>query len=253
MIYFLHGPDTLNSRAKLNEIIEEYRRRSGGDLNFHKIDAEDSPAGFSLIREIVDTESLFNPKKLVVVQNGFSYSEYFSEIKAIAERFQNSKDTTLIFWERKLDEKAEANFSEIKRFFKKIQEFKTKEVEIPKRSASAKTSIFELGDVFFTSKQIALKKLLFLLSQGFDEFNIFSYLANHARNLLIVKSYLDARQPVSPHHQIHPFVIKKVAVLAREISQERLKLYLRRFFEADVMIKTGVLKPGEAIINILTD
>lgn len=249
MLYFLHGPDTQRSLAKLNEIIEEYRKKAGSNLNFHKIDAEENLMKPGFIRGIVDTESLFHPKKLIVVQHAFSSPDYFQEIKTVSERIQDSKDTTLIFWERELDKIASKNFSELKPFIKKIQEFKNKH---PVRSPTSNISVFEIGDVFFTSKQIALKKLLFLLSQGFDEFNIFSYLANHARNLLIVKSYLDARRPVSPDHKIHPFVIKKATALARGISQERLKLYMRRFFEADIMIKTGIMKPGDAIINILT-
>lgn len=112
-------------------------------------------------------------------------------------------------------------------------------------------TIFDLGDTFFTSRREALRLLLTLLNQGQDDFNIFSYLANHCRTLLIVKVYTKLQQSVPAHHGLHPFVIKKAAQTVRGLSLENLQRVLKYFFEEDLKIKIGLSKPKEALLRIL--
>jgi len=69
MIIFLYGSDTYRSRQKLKEIIEEYKRRHQSGLNFIRInfDEKDLPAdkaGFSDLKQAVETVSMFDEKKL---------------------------------------------------------------------------------------------------------------------------------------------------------------------------------------------
>ncbi len=116
---------------------------------------------------------------------------------------------------------------------------------------TSRPSVFDLGDSFFSSKIRALHHLLELLQNGHDEFNLFAYLSGHARTLLTLKFFHEERQPVPANVGIHPFVIKKTSPIIRELSLGSLRNLHHRFFEEDVKIKTGMTKPGEALISFL--
>lgn len=111
--------------------------------------------------------------------------------------------------------------------------------------------IFQLGDVFFTAKRDAARIFHNLVARGNDDFGIFSYLANYARTLLLIKTCAEMRIPIPPHFGIHPYVIKKSSALARGLSRERISESLKKFYEADVCIKKGVTTPKEAILSML--
>lgn len=115
----------------------------------------------------------------------------------------------------------------------------------------ATSSVFHLGDTFFLSTRDALRHLFSLFSQGEDEFGIFSYLANHARTLLAVRSYADEGKPVAALHRIHPFVIKKASAMVRMLPVSHFHLSLRNFFEEDWKIKTGVSGLKESLLRLL--
>ena len=112
-------------------------------------------------------------------------------------------------------------------------------------------TIFTLGDSFFTARTRALHALLGLLGQGHEDFTLFSYLANHARTLLTVKTYAESDRPVPASHGIHPYVAKKAAMLARGLTRSGLASTLQRFFEEDWKIKTGLARPYEALVRML--
>lgn len=112
-------------------------------------------------------------------------------------------------------------------------------------------NIFHLGDTFFVSPKTALGALLSLLYQGHDDFNLFSYLGNHGRTLLTVKTYLDKKMSVPAHHRLHPYVIKKASALARGLSQEKLRALPGKFFEEDFKVKVGLSQPKESLLRIL--
>lgn len=113
------------------------------------------------------------------------------------------------------------------------------------------STIFDLGDSFFSYPSLAIGRLLELLSSGQDEFRIFSYLASQCRTLLTVKCDLEKNGAVSPKHGIHPFVIKKATAIARFLSSAVLQETLFRFHEEDWKIKTGVSTPRESLISML--
>lgn len=119
------------------------------------------------------------------------------------------------------------------------------------QAGSRSVNIFTLGDTFFTSKKEALRILLGLMHDGHDEFNIFSYLANHARTLLTVKAYSEMREPVLVSHGIHPFVIKKAAAVVRGLSMMELRRVFQRFFEEDLKIKIGLSTPRDSLFGML--
>lgn len=112
-------------------------------------------------------------------------------------------------------------------------------------------NVFALGDTFFTSKKDALRILFGLMREGHDEFNIFSYLASHARTLLTVKAYSEMREPVLASHGIHPFVIKKAAAVVRGLSMMELHQVFQRFFEEDLKIKSGLSIPRDSLFLML--
>ena len=113
------------------------------------------------------------------------------------------------------------------------------------------STIFALGDAFFSDRRAALGHLFSLLENGADDRELFSYLVNHLRTLLIVQAYALRGEPVPQSLGIHPYVVKKTLTLAREIGQERLEKMFSAFFEEDVRVKTGGDRPQESLIRIL--
>lgn len=121
-----------------------------------------------------------------------------------------------------------------------------------KQGSSIPLSIYALGDTFFSYRdKDALSTLLHLFYQGEEEFSMFSYLASHMRTLITVKSYVDSRVPVPSSLGIHPYVIKKASVIARNISMDTLLESHTKFFEEDVGIKTGLSRPKDSLLLIL--
>lgn len=252
MIYLLYGSDFQASLKKLNEIIEEYRKKNG-DLNIHKFDAEED--GFAKIKTVLQTNSLFSEKKLAVIRHvsGSEHKEALLEMFSArggsalgGKDLRSLKDIVVILWERELGAK---ELAELKEHCDKVQEFSARGGPA---SGGKEATVFHLGDSFFSSPRAGIKTLLELLHQGHDDFSLFAYLSNHARTLLTVKSYAEKNLPVPSSHGIHPFVVKKTSALVRPMAQEYLRKHVRRFFEEDIKIKTGLSKPKESLLNILT-
>jgi len=262
MIYLLYGPDTQRSRQKLNEIMEEYRRKSGSDLNLYQIDAEEESE--DRLREILKTGSLFSSyflsangsgegvqptknaglslKKLVVIKY-FSQSPWDRrKFYKLLEGARDDNSVIVLLWDRELPEK---EVKELASYCKKVQEFKSITRQNPE------SSIFRLGDVFFTSTREGLRSLLDLLYRGHDDFNLFAYLANHARTLLIVKHYLNSGKPLSSKHGIHPFVARKTSAVVRTVPLKNLTGFMKKFFEEDRKIKTGLTRPKDSLLSLL--
>lgn len=295
MMYLLYGEDTFRSRRKLKEIEEEYRRKHGVNSNLHWCDAERHTV--HECANIIDTNSLFSGKKLVVVEGACAYWDE-KEVRRIAERSSVSLDTVAVFWEREGIKNAKKSLQSIQTCAQKSHEFtllsgeglrkwireeavtrgvalEAHEIarleffgggnlwgilqEIEKKAVGyagaaameQEHKIFELGDLFFTHPRHALEKLLELQRDGMSEFDMFSYLANHCRTLLLVKEYAEKRQPVPLEFGVHPFVLKKASVLARQLSLQDLRRRLYTFFEEDWKIKTGLKKPAESLVSIL--
>lgn len=241
MIYLLYGPDTVRSLKKLNEIIDEFRDQYG-DLSLHKFDAEETE--LAAVKTILETGSLFAAKKLVIIKYFFASSWYRPHFYELLAKIKNNPDTTIVMWDREL---AEKGVSEVRLHCGKIQEFGLSRAD----SQIPDVNIFRLGDTFFSSQREALRDLLHLLHRGHDDFNLFSYLANHARTLLIVKDYTDKGKPVLSSLGLHPYVIKKAAMLVRLLPIHHLHNALVRFFEEDYRIKTGALKPKDSLLRSL--
>lgn len=297
MLLILYGSDTYRSRQKLREIIGEYRQKAGENFNLEKLDAEEN--NLAGLKNIVQGGSLFSSKKLVIVEEAFSFEKSFSYLLEAVRGLGVIKDVFLILWDRNLSAESLGRLEQIRPLADRIQEFKSLTgrnlqnwlgEEAKKRGLklypaqftqlaylgsdlwglinefdkmaltgatdfkkqdSQQYSIFQLGDTFFVSSKTALGVLLDLLHRGYDDFGLFSYLANHGRTLLTVKTYLEKRMSVPADDHLHPYVIKKASALARGIAQGKLRILPQKFFEEDFKIKIGLSNPKESLIRIL--
>ena len=240
MLYVLYGSDTVRSQQKLSQIITEFRRKSGSGLTVYRFDAEeDDPYS---IQAVLEAAPLFQEKKLVVVQHALRADKYKSlEI----ERFKDSKEVIIVLREWELTGVALKRLAEIKTLCSKIQELRLPE------PAEKDNLIFELGDAFFASPIAARRKLYELLAVGQAEHQLFSYLANHCRKLLIIKAFRERREPIPAAFGIHPFIVKKSSTALRGISAAELQELLGRFFEEDLRIKTGLAASKDLLLRLI--
>lgn len=106
MIYFLYGQDTYRSREEMRKIIEENKKTSSDWFDFTRIDAEENEAEImEKIHQSVNTISMFNNKKLIIVENVFSLDEEIQEeIQKLLENknIEKDQDTTIIFWSEEI-------------------------------------------------------------------------------------------------------------------------------------------------------
>lgn len=244
MVYLLYGSDTQKSRQKLNEIIEEYRKKSGSGLGLYHFDAEETEP--ERVKETLEAGSLFSSKKLIVIKYFFESKWDRSKFYKVLDGVKDNPDNIVILWDREVPEK---EIKAIAPYCKKIQEFNLSGVS--GRLLDSSPNVFRLGDTFFTSPREGLRSFLELIRRGHDEFNLFSYLINQARTLLIVKHYQENKKSVPAKHGLHPYAVKRALAFMRAVSSARLYLIFRKFFEEDQKIKTGVTKPKDSLISLL--
>jgi len=120
MIIFLYGQDTYRSRQKLKEIIERFKKdhKSGSVLKYFDCKKTD----LQELRDEIQTASIFKEKKLIILTNTFSDSNFESEILDFLKRKKNIEDT-ILFYEEKVDGK-----KALLKFLKKYGKFQEFEV-----------------------------------------------------------------------------------------------------------------------------
>ncbi|KKU51900.1 MAG: polymerase III, delta subunit protein [Parcubacteria group bacterium GW2011_GWA2_47_10] len=121
MIYMLYGPDTYRSRKKMRQIIDELQKKHGGNLALEKFDADED--GASRVMSATDTASLFQEKKLVVIERLLS-SKKSGLIALLLPKFEEwgkSKTDFFILWDEDIAEKK--GTSELLKHALKSQEF----------------------------------------------------------------------------------------------------------------------------------
>lgn len=247
MLFLLHGSDVKRSRGKLDEIVKNSREKAGPNLGFHQFDGEEGD--IAAIKNAIEWHSLFSPKKLVIIKYLSLRASDREKLYPVFEAVKNDSNTVVVLWERELDAK---KLKELGAIASKVQEFRTNNQLLVTSKSGAANPIFKLGDTFFTSRPLALRTLLDLFHGGHDGFQVFSYLANHARTILLVREALDRKAlPAIPG--IHPFVLKKATALARTLDGARMRKQFLGFFHADRNIKTGQSKPEEALVNLMLE
>lgn len=118
-------------------------------------------------------------------------------------------------------------------------------------SAMVSQNIFQMMDYLGEKKK---KEVLDVIDKvikgGKDELYVLVIIANHIKNLIKMKSYLDKKTPyqkIAASLKIHPFVLKKLYTQAQKFSMVELKNIYLSLFEADLNIKTGKVEPGLAL------
>ena len=119
MIYALYGSDTYRSRKKMNQIIEAYREKAGAGFNLHRFYAGDQDMGE--LRAVMDLQSLFTPKKLVVVEGAFT--EHMAEVMPYAKLWKDAKDQHLVLFHEVLDAQAKKQIKKWEPILTQSQEF----------------------------------------------------------------------------------------------------------------------------------
>ncbi|MBI4085224.1 MAG: hypothetical protein HY432_01820 [Candidatus Liptonbacteria bacterium] len=96
MIIFLYGPDEYRRLQKKNEIIAEFRKKHAGmGLDYFDAAGKDS---FARFREFAANQSLFDPKKLAVLENVFESSE--KELTAVLKDAAKDKNLSVLISEK---------------------------------------------------------------------------------------------------------------------------------------------------------
>ncbi len=125
MIIFLYGKDTYRSREELRKIIEEYKKANPNWLDFVRVDASNEEIDiFTQFRQSANTVSMFNEKKLIVIENIFSASQETQQriLDFLKKKnIEKDKDITVVFWTEETESQ-----SRLFKFFEKsakVQEF----------------------------------------------------------------------------------------------------------------------------------
>lgn len=127
MFLFLFGPDTFRSKRKLQEIIKQHRLKYKSGLNFAQIEADKDEEWFDHFKRRVETVSMFQENKLIVLKN------ILSSPKHLQEKFKNyleekkiceKKDIILVVFEEKEIKRTNALFKFLLKNALKKQEFK---------------------------------------------------------------------------------------------------------------------------------
>ena len=119
MLIFLYGPDTYRSHQKLNEIIANYKKIHKSGLNLKYFDFKKD--SYQEFKDEFQTISMFQEKKLVVLENTFSNTEFKRKFLENSKKFIDSKDI-ILFYEENEFSKNDALFNFLKKQAK-VQEF----------------------------------------------------------------------------------------------------------------------------------
>lgn len=144
MLYALYGSDTYRSRRKMNQIIDAYRKKAGAHSDLHRFDAShDDLAG---LKAIMDAQSLFTPKKLVVIDHALS--EVMAGMKPYAKQWKDARDQHLVLMHDTLDAAAKKYLKSWETILTQSQEFEEltgakKEAWIRKEAAERGVSLSE--------------------------------------------------------------------------------------------------------------
>lgn len=219
MIIFLYGPDTYRSRQKLNEIIERYKkiRKSGLSLKYYDFKEEN----FQDFKNEFQHTSMFEEKKLAVLNNVFSNIEAKEKFPEDGEIFQNSKNTVLLYERGKINKK-DSLFIFLKKQGKS-QEFEPLEGQRLKNWAKKEFAKYKCQ-----IEENALEKLIEFVGNDLWRFS------NEIKKLANFKSEIndkDIELLVKP--KIETDIFKTIDFLAAKDKKKALELIKRHLEKGD--------------------
>ena len=97
MFLFLYGEDTYRSSQKLQEIIEHYKKIHKTGLNLKYYDGQEIV--FEEFKNCLQSISMFKEKKLIVLKNAFSNSEFKEKFLDLFKKIRNTEDI-IVFYEK---------------------------------------------------------------------------------------------------------------------------------------------------------
>lgn len=98
MIFFIFGKDSYRSKERLRGLLEEYGEKYKKGLGLRVLDLESQ--GTQDLRNELQTVSMFEDKKMILVKNLFEKEGQEEEIKDVLKNKKESRDLILI-WENK--------------------------------------------------------------------------------------------------------------------------------------------------------
>ncbi|MDD3647462.1 MAG: DNA polymerase III subunit delta [Candidatus Dojkabacteria bacterium] len=110
MLYLIGGENIYESQRRLEELKEDFVARSGGIVNTYNADEMTDP---NEIAANVDSLSLFNQEKLIIVKRLLSSRSQFAD--KVVDLLKVSKRCNCIFWEDKAFDKRKVFYKVIKR------------------------------------------------------------------------------------------------------------------------------------------
>ncbi|MDP3727630.1 MAG: hypothetical protein Q8R35_03255 [bacterium] len=126
MIYFLYGPDTYSSRAKLRAITAAFLKKAGasgsGGLGFTRVDAGDNPAAALAVGR---TRSLFAEKEFIIIERvSQAPAAVAAHLEGQLECWADDANV-VVFWEEAVGAKKSPLIARILARAEKSQEFKS--------------------------------------------------------------------------------------------------------------------------------
>ncbi len=103
MIIFLHGQDTYRSRKKLKELIEHYKKIHKTGLSLKYIDIK--KLSFKDLEDELKQTSIFKEKKLLILTNVFSNTDFKKSFAKKGKKFIDSENTVLFYEPDKIDKR----------------------------------------------------------------------------------------------------------------------------------------------------
>lgn len=95
MVIFLFGPDSFRAQKKLREIINHYKEIYKNAINLKIFDEENF--NFQELNSFLNLVAIFKERKLLILKNLFSNSEFREGFFKQKEKFVNSKEIIVIF------------------------------------------------------------------------------------------------------------------------------------------------------------
>ena len=291
MIYLLYGQDSYRSREKLCEIIAEYRKKSEGILDLHRVDAEDDPDG--TIAALRAAPSLFQRKRLAVIERaGLAGETLWKKLKPVLKNLADDKNIIAVFWEP----------DESKKFLKFIEPLGAKSQEfrqmtpaegkrwlaafLKTRDSSVSNALLDeiilyfIGDTWRMTNEAmkaalggeltipaedANRKIFALLDAVLlDSISALRALAEMQAagmneqyifaavvNHIRLLLQLTGRSEFQADEKIHPFVLQKARAKVRRLAPAKIRRAYEHLFGEDVKIKTGAIDSQFSLMRIL--
>ncbi len=208
MIKILHGEDIVKSRKRLTEIIEEANREKKEIIYF-----EGEKVSLEEIRSALESNSLFEKSRLVVIENPKNKPEIFDYLKNYSMREKEESD--LILWiSEEVDEKILPNAE--REFFK------------------PSSLIFSFLDSLFPGNFQKSLKILSQLKESEEPEMIFNMLIRQFRFLILARDLGEAGLPNQPHWRKQKFLNQ-----AKKFTLEKLFAIYQMLLEIDFSQKTS--------------